>query len=76
MARVCQVTKRGPSTGNNISHSNRKTKRRFMINLIKKRVYLESTGTFKVFKMSARAWRSFAKHGEAYLKKMTKKHSA
>lgn len=40
MARVCEVTGRRPRSGYNVSHSNRHTKRRFDINLQKKRLPL------------------------------------
>lgn len=76
MSKVCEVSGARPKSGNNRSHSKRATKRRFVPNLITKRVFLESTGTFKTMTMTARCWRSFAKKGEAYLKKMLKKQAA
>ena len=42
MPRVCQVTKRRPQTGHKISHAKNKTKRRFLPNLHKRRLWLES----------------------------------
>ena len=42
MARVCQVTGKGPMVGNNVSHANNKTKRRFMPNLQYRRFWVES----------------------------------
>ncbi len=42
MARVCQVTGKKPLTGNNVSHANNKTKRRFMPNLQSRRFWVES----------------------------------
>ncbi len=42
MARVCQVTGKKPMTGNNVSHANNKTKRRFMPNLQYRRFWVES----------------------------------
>jgi large subunit ribosomal protein L28 len=42
MARVCEVTGKGPMVGNNVSHANNKTKRRFMPNLQYRRVGVES----------------------------------
>lgn len=38
MAKVCEICGKGPSTGNNVSHSVRRTKRRFLPNLVKKKV--------------------------------------
>jgi len=40
MSRVCQLTGKRPIAGNNVSHSNRKTKRRFLPNLHKKKFYI------------------------------------
>ena len=42
MARVCQVTGKGPMVGNNVSHANNKTKRRFMPNLQYRRIWVET----------------------------------
>ena len=42
MARVCQVTGKGPMVGNNVSHANNKTKRRFLPNLQYRRFWVES----------------------------------
>jgi len=42
MARVCQVTGKAPMVGNNVSHANNKTKRRFLPNLQSRRFWLES----------------------------------
>jgi large subunit ribosomal protein L28 len=42
MARVCQVTGKKPMTGNNVSHANNKTKRRFLPNLQYRRFWIES----------------------------------
>ncbi len=42
MSRVCQVTGKRPMTGNNVSHANNKTKRRFLPNLHEHRFWVES----------------------------------
>ena len=42
MARVCQVTGKAPMVGNNVSHANNKTKRRFLPNLQYRRIWVES----------------------------------
>ena len=42
MARVCEVTGKGPMVGNNVSHANNKTKRRFLPNLQHRRFWVES----------------------------------
>jgi large subunit ribosomal protein L28 len=41
MSRVCQITGKSPLVGHNVSHSNRHTKRRFEVNLMNKRFWLE-----------------------------------
>lgn len=66
MSRVCQLTGVGPKSGHNVSHSNRKTKRRFLPNLLTKNVYDEKTGTFVKIKMTARALRTLAKNPAKY----------
>ncbi len=42
MSRICQVTGKGPITGNNVSHANNKTRRRFLPNLHYQRFWVES----------------------------------
>ena len=42
MARVCQVTGKGPMVGNKVSHANNKTKRRFLPNLQYRRFWVET----------------------------------
>ncbi|MFC3908763.1 50S ribosomal protein L28 [Legionella dresdenensis] len=44
MSRVCQVTGKRPITGNNVSHANNKTRRRFLPNLQKHRYLVEEPG--------------------------------
>ena len=61
MSKVCKVTGKGPSTGHNVSHSNRKTKRRFLPNLMTKKVLNPATGKVEKMKISA--------HGLRILKK-------
>ncbi len=39
MSKFCEICGKGPSSGNNVSHSVRRTKRRFLPNLIKKRIW-------------------------------------
>jgi ribosomal protein L28 len=47
MARVCQITGKRPQVGNNVSHANNKTKRRFYPNLQKKRFFVPEEGNFE-----------------------------
>jgi large subunit ribosomal protein L28 len=60
MARKCQISGKGPMTGNNVSHANNKTKRRFLPNLRTVRVPQED-GTFKTMRISASALRTMRK---------------
>ncbi len=73
MSRVCQLTGKKPMAGNNVSHSNAKTKRRFLPNLIKKRFYIPETDTWVKLKVSTSTLRTINKLGiYAYLKKLEK----
>lgn len=53
MSKVCKVTGKRPTSGHNVSHSNRKTKRRFLPNIMKKKVYNTKTGKWEKMKISA-----------------------
>ena len=71
MARVCQVTGKKPITGNTVSHSNIKTKRRFLPNLQTKRFYFVEEDRWITLKVSAEAIRTINKNGlSAVLKEM------
>jgi len=63
MARVCQVTGKVPLTGNSVSHSNIKTKRRFLPNLQKKRYYLAEEDKWITLKVSTEGIRTINKRG-------------
>lgn len=63
MARVCQVTGKVPVTGNKVSHSNIKTKRRFLPNLQTKRFYLAEEDKWITLKLSADGIRTINKNG-------------
>ncbi|MEN9547671.1 MAG: hypothetical protein RIR12_262 [Bacteroidota bacterium] len=63
MARVCQVTGKVPIGGNKVSHSNIKTKRRFLPNLQKKRLYLAEEDKWITLKLSTTALRTINKNG-------------
>jgi len=63
MARVCQVTGKRPMTGNNVSHSNIKTKRRFLPNLQTKRFFYAEEDRWITLKVSADAIRTINKNG-------------
>ena len=63
MAKVCQVTGKRPSAGNNVSHSHRKTRRRFLPNLQSKRLWVESEKKFVRLRLSTKALRTIDKKG-------------
>ena len=63
MARVCQVTGKKPITGNKVSHSNIKTKRRFLPNLQTKRYFLAEEDKWITLKVSSEALRTINKNG-------------
>lgn len=63
MARVCQVTGKGPMVGNHVSHANNKTKRRFLPNLQYRRFWLENENRFVRLRVSNAALRLIDKVG-------------
>ena len=63
MSRVCQVTGKGPVTGNNISHANNKTRRRFLPNLQHHRFWVESENRFVRLRISTKGMRIIDKRG-------------
>ena len=63
MSRVCQVTGKGPVTGNNVSHANNKTRRRFLPNLQHHRFWVESEKRFVRLRVSAKGMRVIDKRG-------------
>ena len=63
MARVCQVTGKKPIIGNSVSHSNIKTKRRFLPNLQKKRFFFAEEDRWVSLKVSTDALRTINKNG-------------
>ena len=70
MSRVCQITGKKVATGNNVSHANNKTKRKFYPNLHKKRFYLPDEDRWVSLKVSTSALRTINKNGiTAVLKK-------
>ncbi|MDX1444085.1 MAG: 50S ribosomal protein L28 [Gammaproteobacteria bacterium] len=63
MSRVCQVTGKRPVSGNNVSHANNKTRRRFLPNLHSKRFWVESEGRFVKLRVSTKGLRIIDKLG-------------
>ena len=70
MARVCKITGKRPLVGNNVSKSNRKTKRRQLPNLQSKRIFVPELGKFVQLKVSVTALKTIDRLGlMPYLKK-------
>ena len=65
MARVCEVTGKKPIVGNSVSHSNIKTKRRFLPNLQTKRFFFAEEDRWVTLKVSTDALRTINKNGLA-----------
>lgn len=63
MSRVCEITGKKVMVGNNVSHSNRKTKRRFYPNLQVKKFYMQSEDKWLTLKVSAAGLRTIDKKG-------------
>jgi large subunit ribosomal protein L28 len=63
MARVCQVTGKKPMVGNNVSHANNKTKRRFLPNLQSRRFWVESENRFIRIRLTTSGIRLIDKMG-------------
>jgi large subunit ribosomal protein L28 len=63
MSKVCQVTGKRPVTGNNVSHANNKTKRRFLPNLHTQRFYVASEGRWVKLRVSTKGLRIINKKG-------------
>ena len=63
MSRVCQVTGKRPITGNNVSHANNKTRRRFLPNMHVQRICCESEQRYKKLRVSSHGMRIIDKRG-------------
>lgn len=65
MSRACQLTRKRAMTGNNVSHAMNKTKRKFDVNLIKKRFYIPEEDRWITLKVSASTLKTINKKGIA-----------
>ena len=65
MSRVCQITGKRPMVGNNVSHANNKTKRRFLPNLHYHRFWVESENRYVRLRLSTKGMRLIDKKGIA-----------
>ena len=63
MSRICEITGKKVITGNNVSHSKRRTKRTFQPNLFDKKFYLEEEKRYVSLRLSAQAIRTINKNG-------------
>jgi large subunit ribosomal protein L28 len=71
MSRICKLMGKRPRVGNNVSHANNKTKRRFLPNLQKRRLWLSSQKRYVTLKISMRGLKLIDKIGvEAALEKL------
>ncbi len=70
MSRVCEITGKRAMVGNNVSHAMNKTKRKFSVNLVKKRFYIPEEDKWVTLKISTNALKTINKNGiSAVLKK-------
>lgn len=72
MSRRCQVSGTGPVSGHSISHAHNKTKKRFLPNLRKKRIWVKELNKFVTIKVSASALRTISKNGTSQIAKLVK----
>ena len=63
MARECMITGKKPLVGNHVSHANNKTKRRFLPNLQRRRVWVESQNRYISLRLTTSALRTIDKNG-------------
>ena len=63
MSKVCQITGKRPVAGNNVSHANNKTKRRFLPNLHSHRIWVEKENRFVKLRISTKGLRIIDKNG-------------
>ena len=63
MARVCQITGKAPMVGNNVSHANNRTKRRFLPNLQNRKFWLEGEKRWISLRLSNAGLRLIDKNG-------------
>jgi large subunit ribosomal protein L28 len=63
MSRVCQVTGKKPVSGNNVSHANNRTRRRFLPNLHTHKFWVESENRWLKLRLSTKGMRIIDKNG-------------
>ena len=72
MSRVCELTGKRAMVGNNVSHAMNKTKRKFSVNLVKKRFYIPEEDRWVTLKISTAALKTINKNGIASVLKNAK----
>ncbi|KIX22177.1 50S ribosomal protein L28 [Flavobacterium sp. 316] len=72
MSRVCELTGKRAMVGNNVSHAMNKTKRKFSVNLVKKRFYIPEEDRWVTLKISTAALKTINKNGIAATLKQAK----
>lgn len=63
MSRICSITGKKAMVGNNVSHSQRKTKRKFSVNLIKKRFFVPEENAWVTLKLAASTLKTINRKG-------------
>jgi len=63
MSKICQITGKGPMTGNTVSHANNRRRRRFLPNLHSQRFWLESEKRWVTLRVSGHGMRTIDKKG-------------
>ena len=78
MSRVCELTGKGPMSGNNVSHSMRHTKRRFLPNLLEKSKFRDTLNRMNSLRLSTTAIRTVDKFGgfDAFMINVNKRPTA
>jgi len=73
MSNRCDLTGKGPLYGNNVSHANNRTRRRFMPNLQKKRIWIPSEKRWVTLRITTKALKTLDKNGyDSMLKELNK----
>ncbi len=74
MSRRCQLTGVGPMTGNNVSHAHNRSKRRFLPNLQKKRIWVQELNRFVTLKISTSAIKNISRNGTSEVAKLVREN--
>ena len=78
MSKVCEISGTKPMTGNNVSHANNRTKRRFIPNLQNVKLYSNSLNKYVNFNITVKTMKTVEKNGglDAYLTKTSNRNLA